>query len=100
MQDKVTVDAAQAAALTAPADGAALPARDARPPSPGSCRRPSGKHPRHGVESGRFVWLELSGGGLAESINVLSLGDDQLHARRRHLGEADRHHRRGHGHAS
>jgi hypothetical protein len=70
---KLQVDEDQAAALVAPEPGATV-ARDTPQqfawslPSGGSLRARGSK------TSGEFVWLELSGGGLARNVDVLATG--------------------------
>lgn len=71
-QGLATSDDARAAALTAPTSGAALPGSTAATFS-WTLPATAGKTPRHGVDTGRLVWLELSGGGLTAPINVVSI---------------------------
>ena len=72
MQGMVTVDNARAAQLTAPAAGAMVPG--ATPvaftwslPS----MEPGGL--RHGTATGKFVWLNIDGPGIANPVDVLSI---------------------------
>lgn len=71
-QGAVTVDATRAARLTMPTEGAML--RGDTAPTFAWTFPPVAKTPRHGVSSGRFVWLELDGPGLAQQVHLLSIG--------------------------
>jgi hypothetical protein len=63
-----TTSDTRAAALTAPADGAVLPA--ATPPTfTWSIPAPL----RHGIDTGTFVWLRFTGAGLAAPVDVISV---------------------------
>jgi hypothetical protein len=70
-REGTTIDGAQAARLTAPADGATVPAATpftfewAFP-----LERPT---PRHGETTGTFVWLRLDGDGMDEPLDVVAL---------------------------
>jgi hypothetical protein len=63
-----TVDDAKAFAILAPAAGASLLAAT---PSTFEWAKPATA--RHGISSGDFVWMKLSGGGLAQDIDVIAV---------------------------
>jgi hypothetical protein len=68
---QVQVNDDKAAALVSPEPGATL-ARAT--PATFAWSLPNGKRGRGTTTSGEFVWLELSGGGLARTIDVLAVG--------------------------
>jgi hypothetical protein len=68
------VDDAKAAHLTAPTDGASVPAAT---PATLSWSLPTalqGKTLRHGTSSGDFVWIRLEAPGFAEPIDAIVVG--------------------------
>jgi hypothetical protein len=66
---EITGDDLRAALVSEPTDGASIPVA-----SPVTVRWAlPAQAPRHGIATGQFVWLRLSGDGLAEPIDVLSL---------------------------
>jgi hypothetical protein len=72
-QGHATVNDARAAALTAPQSGQTIPGAS---PIALTWAAPAGKPAAlpHGIDTGRFVWLVLSGGGeLAGKLNVVAL---------------------------
>jgi hypothetical protein len=68
-QGDVTVDDSRSSSLVVPAAGTVLTPNTVPTFGWGN----PGKRP-HGVASGTFVWLELSGAGLAAPLHVFSLG--------------------------
>ncbi len=73
--DQLLIDDDKAAAIVSPEPGASVPRAEpwqfawASPnAAPGG-----GKTPRHGLATGDFVWLRLSGGGLARDIDVIAV---------------------------
>ena len=69
LQGDVTLNDSRAASVELPASGSVLTPNVVPTFGWGN----PGKRP-HGVASGTFVWLELSGAGLAEPLHVFSLG--------------------------
>lgn len=69
----ITISDARAARLMTPTNGQLASADE---PIVFSWGLPSvaGKTPRHGIATGRFVWLTLTSSGLAKPIHVLSIG--------------------------
>jgi hypothetical protein len=69
LQGQVTVDDSRAVTIVSPEPGASLPTTA---PPEFAWSSPSIR-PRHGVTTGEFVWMRLSGGGLAEPIDMIAV---------------------------
>jgi hypothetical protein len=70
-QGHVEIDDSKAAAIVTPEPGATVP-RDT--PLVFAWALPNAKRsPRHGVQSGDYVWMRLSGGGLTRDIDMAAV---------------------------
>lgn len=72
-RDGALVDNTRAAALVAPAAGATVP-RATPVTIDWDLPSSAGRRPRHGQNTGTFVWVRLEAPGLAEPIDVVAIG--------------------------